>query len=452
MKKFFTSMLFAGAVMFGMQAQDVNVWVLGNVGDQGWDPSVGTLMTYNEADGCYELTADFKANSYFSFTTALAETSSGWADIKPYRFGAPSNNFEVDDLLDEYIACGAYATSSDNAFLIKGASNYTITLYLGETEDDDNLVMFHRNGEVIPEPDPVDEGHIFLMGDVNNVGWVTNTTMMMTELGEGIFTANARVTAANDSTEVGYFSFTHARSTETDNNWEGIAPFRFAAADSINSIVVLGEAMALSETGVSDFAFALAPGKYVLTLDMNANTLTVVEDTANHMYIIGNTPFGDWNPSAGLAMDEVEEGIFEAKANINGDVWFIFSSENSDWDAVNANRYGPADDAIEDEVVTPNVEVTTQLTTGGKSYKVTGDGSEYTITFDLNNLKFMVAGASVGVPGDANGDGLVDISDVNAVINMMLGKNDMVAACDMNGDGVIDISDVNAVINKMLGK
>ena len=185
---------------------------------------------------------------------------------------------------------------------------------------------------------------------------------------------------------------------------------------------------------------------------MNANTLTVVEDTSSHMYIIGNNPFGDWNPSAGLAMDEVEEGIFEAKANIDGDVWFIFSSENSDWDAVNANRYGPADDAIEDEVVTPNVEVTTQLTTGGKSYKVTGDGSEYTITFDLNNLKFMVAGASVGVPGDANGDGKVDISDVNAVINMMLGKNAMVALCDMNGDGKIDISDVNAVINKMLGK
>ncbi|MBR5727256.1 MAG: hypothetical protein IKX39_01300 [Muribaculaceae bacterium] len=56
------------------------------------------------------------------------------------------------------------------------------------------------------------------------------------------------------------------------------------------------------------------------------------------------------------------------------------------------------------------------------------------------------------VPGDSNGDGLVDISDVNAVINMMLGKAEMVAACDMNNDGKIDISDVNAVINAMLGK
>ena len=63
-----------------------------------------------------------------------------------------------------------------------------------------------------------------------------------------------------------------------------------------------------------------------------------------------------------------------------------------------------------------------------------------------------VGGEIPGVPGDSNGDGSVDISDVNAVINMMLGKVEMNPNCDMNGDNTIDISDVNAVINKMLGK
>jgi hypothetical protein len=57
-----------------------------------------------------------------------------------------------------------------------------------------------------------------------------------------------------------------------------------------------------------------------------------------------------------------------------------------------------------------------------------------------------------GKPGDINGDGTVDISDVNAVINIMLGKASYVAAGDINADGTIDISDVNAVINLMLGK
>lgn len=56
-----------------------------------------------------------------------------------------------------------------------------------------------------------------------------------------------------------------------------------------------------------------------------------------------------------------------------------------------------------------------------------------------------------GVAGDVNGDGAVDISDVNLVINVMLGKTSQPAA-DINGDGNVDISDVNAVINIMLGK
>lgn len=56
------------------------------------------------------------------------------------------------------------------------------------------------------------------------------------------------------------------------------------------------------------------------------------------------------------------------------------------------------------------------------------------------------------VLGDVTGDGNVDIADVNAVINMMLGKSEQNAAGDVTGDGNIDIADVNAVINIMLGK
>ena len=50
------------------------------------------------------------------------------------------------------------------------------------------------------------------------------------------------------------------------------------------------------------------------------------------------------------------------------------------------------------------------------------------------------------------GDGNVDIADVNAIINMMLGKKPQTAAGDATGDGNVDIADVNAVINIMLGR
>ena len=56
---------------------------------------------------------------------------------------------------------------------------------------------------------------------------------------------------------------------------------------------------------------------------------------------------------------------------------------------------------------------------------------------------------------DLNGDGVVDISDLNIVINWMLGKGDTnvtFVQADVSDDGNVDISDINMVINTMLGK
>lgn len=67
----------------------------------------------------------------------------------------------------------------------------------------------------------------------------------------------------------------------------------------------------------------------------------------------------------------------------------------------------------------------------------------------------VTTGVTVLVPGDVTGDGCVDVSDVNAVINVMLGKENnqqIIALADVTGDGDVDVSDVNAIINIMLGK
>ena len=56
------------------------------------------------------------------------------------------------------------------------------------------------------------------------------------------------------------------------------------------------------------------------------------------------------------------------------------------------------------------------------------------------------------VRGDATGDGVVDVDDMNLLINMMVGKADMSAEADVNGDGVVDIDDVNIIINIMIHK
>lgn len=60
------------------------------------------------------------------------------------------------------------------------------------------------------------------------------------------------------------------------------------------------------------------------------------------------------------------------------------------------------------------------------------------------------------VVGDINGDGNVDVSDVNLAVLYILGKTqftpEQFKRGDVNGDGVIDVTDVNAIVNIILGK
>ena len=49
------------------------------------------------------------------------------------------------------------------------------------------------------------------------------------------------------------------------------------------------------------------------------------------------------------------------------------------------------------------------------------------------------------ITGDVNGDGEVSVSDINSVIDVILGGATLPSA-DVNGDGEVGVSDVNALI------
>ena len=57
---------------------------------------------------------------------------------------------------------------------------------------------------------------------------------------------------------------------------------------------------------------------------------------------------------------------------------------------------------------------------------------------------------AANLPGDVNNDGEVNIADVNAVINVILGSGSAQSA-DVNNDGEVNIADINAVIDIILG-
>ena len=58
------------------------------------------------------------------------------------------------------------------------------------------------------------------------------------------------------------------------------------------------------------------------------------------------------------------------------------------------------------------------------------------------------------ITGDVNGDGKVDVADVNIIIDMILQLTPTTSynnRGDVNGDGKVDVADVNIVIDTILG-
>ena len=78
-------------------------------------------------------------------------------------------------------------------------------------------------------------------------------------------------------------------------------------------------------------------------------------------------------------------------------------------------------------------------------------GGSTTAKVYVDNIVFTYYKEEGGVVGDINGDGTVDVSDVTALINKILGTSDYTdEVCDINGDGEINVSDVTQLINQIL--
>jgi hypothetical protein len=77
----------------------------------------------------------------------------------------------------------------------------------------------------------------------------------------------------------------------------------------------------------------------------------------------------------------------------------------------------------------------------------------FEIPGDYLDYKFMQGEKQPWIKGDVNGDGEVNIADINALIDVILGGNvsdETRQRADVNGDGEINIADINSVIDIIL--
>ncbi len=142
-----------------------NVYILGEVNGNQWNPAVGVEMTCEDGNiFTAQITTKETGFSYFSFTRMLAdaESETGWDDIAPYRFGAVSagdpNFIVTEDLLGTEIAL----TTENYLALQMAPGTFTLTLDL------ENMTL-KINGEFTPQPQP--ENNWYLIG--TNNGWST---------------------------------------------------------------------------------------------------------------------------------------------------------------------------------------------------------------------------------------------------------------------------------------
>ena len=130
-----------------------------------------------------------------------------------------------------------------------------------------------------------------------------------------------------------------------------------------------------------------------------------------------------------------------------------------------ANGESMSYQTIEFQNLEPNADYTITLPTA--SWMDTDNMGLYPIT--LSSIQFNMNASTTGkeyhivfrsfdgiynvpaVAGDINADGMVNVSDVTALVNVILGNIQAEATlCDLNSDGYINVSDVTSLINIIL--
>lgn len=95
----------------------------------------------------------------------------------------------------------------------------------------------------------------------------------------------------------------------------------------------------------------------------------------------------------------------------------------------------------------------------GRDYEAAATGVVFTTTnnrdIEMDDADFTISVEGGGMLGDVNGSGKVDIVDVAMTIRHISGstpKDFIKAAADIDGNGVVDKKDLDAIINIVLGK
>lgn len=204
--------------------------------------------------------------------------------------------------------------------------------------------------------------------------------------------------------------------------------------------------LAIAEAGKYNVTFTLTLGEEnVLTAEAQK-----IEEPLQYLLHYGHGGVNDWQDAPFVAGEGTYEGKLVAKdveftADTQfgvkyGDIWYAGlpnAGEGLYW--------------IHDTWCT---DIPLSTGDGVKNFIINEIGTyTFVLTVGENVITMDVEGFPVApVLGDLNGDGKADVTDVNIIVNMILGKQEKTAAGNLNGDDDVDVTDVNLLVNIILGK
>ena len=356
---------------------------------------------------------------------------------------------------------------------------YTVVITFNEETKEINLVAT-RTGD-LPEPPQPEVDDVYIIGDVNNIGWSATEGVQMT-YNEGIYTAEITTQNQGDL-GVAYFGFTKKLAdpeSTSENIWDDIEAYRFGPMSEgafVMTEALLGQDCELDLEG-SYNSIAIPEGTWTVTVDL-ANGLfsingawptdTVVpEPYTGDVYILGDVnDNGGWFTNVGVKMTrDAENNVYTATITTTGEAYvdpetnigysyFSFTKQlvegADDWEGIQPYRFGAANSEGDYWITDETTGIEIGLANGGASFAI--PAGEWNLTVSVDNMTLIVEKAENVLIGDANGDGVVNPTDATVLINALLSENFeaiVPANSDMDGNGTVNVTDAILLINYLL--
>lgn len=239
---------------------------------------------------------------------------------------------------------------------------------------------------------------------------------------------------------------------------EGNAVITVKAADGSNkaatcNVTVVQESSDDPDTDISSLANTI----YVNNLEVNrSETVELSIKLKNSTMDISAFSFNLILPE-GFAVTKVSRG--ERVKVKDDDEEFIFSFNNSDKDGVRYVQCYTMQDAVlsgkDGEVAKITISLPSDVKAGNYPIIINHSEVAYSSTNEIHETVKSTLTIKDYIVGDANGDGIISITDVSTIASYLLGGSPAgfnANAADANKDGTVSITDVSTLASLLLGK